>query len=271
MSRYYDKETDQIKGWKITKDVILGIVFLVLFFGSWGSIRAGERGVRLQFGAVTGQVSEGFYFKIPLIQKVVRIDVKVQKDEVEASAASKDLQTVSSKVAVNFNLSPDSVTKIYKDVGVEYKTRLIDPALQESVKAITAKYTAEELVTKREMVREEIKSTLSSKMITYGIMIDQFNIVNFDFSPSFNQAIEAKVTAEQQALAAKNKLEQIKFEAEQRITTATAEAKAITIQAAAIQNQGGAEYVNLKAIEKWNGTLPQYMLGNTTPFINLNK
>lgn len=256
----------KIVGWSVG-----GIVFLVLCFGSWGTVRAGERGVRLQFGAVVGQVSEGFYFKMPLIQKVVRMDTKVQKDEVEASAASKDLQTVSSKVAVNFNLSPDSVAKIYKDVGVEYKIRLIDPALQESVKAATAKYTAEELVTKREVVREEIKNILAEKMFPYGILIDQFNIVNFDFSPSFNEAIEAKVTAEQQALAAKNKLEQIKFEAEQRVTTATAEAKAIQIQAAAITQQGGAEYVNLKAIEKWNGILPQYMLGNTTPFINLNK
>lgn len=250
----------------------LALIVVLLFFSIWGTVNAGERGVRLQFGAVSGQaVSEGFYFKIPFIQKIVKMDVRVQKEQVTASAASKDLQTVSSQVAVNFNLSPESVTKIYKDVGLDYKVRLIDPALQESVKAVTAKYTAEELITKREVVRDEIKNTLAGKMLAYGIIIDQFNIVDFDFSKSFNDAIEAKVTAEQQALAAKNKLEQIKFEAEQRITTANAEAKAIAIQAQAIQTQGGAEYVNLKAIEKWNGALPQYMLGQATPFINLNK
>lgn len=277
MSRYYEIKQEGFekqKVWnyvKIVRDSIIGLVVLIIFFGSLGTVKAGERGVRLRFGAVVATVNEGLYVKFPLIEKVLKMDVKVQKEEVNASAASKDLQTVSSIVAVNFNLSPESVAKIYKDVGVDYKVRLIDPALQESVKAVTAKYTAEELITKREIIRDGIKQVLADKLLPYGIIIDQFNIVDFDFSKSFNDAIEAKVTAEQQALAAKNKLEQIKFEAEQRVTTAKAEAEAIRIQAAAIQNQGGAEYVNLKAIEKWNGTLPQYMLGQTMPFINLNK
>ena len=103
------------------------------------------------------------------------------------------------------------------------------------------------------------------------MVVDEFSIVNFNFSESFNTAIEAKVTAEQNALAAKNKLEQSKYEADQRIATAKGEAEAIKIQAQAIQTQGGAAYINLKAIEKWNGLLPVYMMGNSpVPFINLD-
>lgn len=260
---------------KFEKIIIHVLLFLFVFFpllwNTWGTISAGERGVRLKMGAVTGVVEEGLYFKTPYIEDVKAMDVRVQKDEVEASAASKDLQTVSSKLAVNFNLSPDFVTSVYRNVGKDYKARLIDPAVQESVKAVTAKYTAEELITKREAVRDEIKVTLAGRLSAYGIIIDQVNIVNFDFSESFNAAIEAKVTAEQSALAAKNKLEQVKFEAEQRITTAKGEAEAIKIQAAAIQNQGGAEYVKLKAVEKWTGTLPQFLGGSTPiPFLDVS-
>jgi len=242
-------------------------VVLPLLCCTWGTVGAGERGVRTRFNAVVGTVEEGLYGKVPYIEKVKVMDVKVQKDEVEAGAASKDLQTVSSKFAINYNLSPDYVAQIYKTVGKDYKVRLIDPAVQESVKAVTAKYTAEELITKRELVRDEIKTILSAKMLQYGIIIDQVNITNFDFSQSFNAAIEAKVTAEQSALAAKNKLEQVKFEAEQRVTTAKGEAEAIKIQAQAIQNQGGAEYVKLKWVEKWNGALPVTSLGNSNGII----
>jgi len=256
---------------KFIKIAVISIVSLVLIFGAFGIVKAGDRGVKTRFGAVVGTVDEGLYIKIPFIEQVKKMDIKVQKDEVEANAASKDLQTVSSKLAINYNLSPDYTANIYKTVGIDYKSRLVDPAVQESVKAVTAKYTAEELITKRELVRDEIKALLSAKMLPYGVIISQVNITNFDFSQSFNQAIEAKVTAEQSALAAKNKLEQVKFEAEQRITTAKGEAEAIKIQAQAIQNQGGAEYVNLKWVEKWNGQLPSTTLGSNIPMININK
>lgn len=267
----YKNEDGEPKVGKIIFHTFLLIILLPVIFGSFGTVGAGERGVRTRFNAVTGTVDEGLYTKIPYVEGVKIMDVKVQKDEVEAGAASKDLQTVNSKLAINYNLSPDYVATIYKTVGKDYKTRLVDPAVQESVKAVTAKYTAEELITKREVVRDEIKSLLSAKMLPYGLIISQVNITNFDFSQSFNQAIEAKVTAEQSALAAKNKLEQVKFEAEQRITTAKGEAEAIKIQAAAIQNQGGAEYVNLKWVEKWNGQLPSTVMGEAIPMMNLSK
>jgi regulator of protease activity HflC (stomatin/prohibitin superfamily) len=236
-----------------------------------GTVPAGHRGVQLRFNAVTGRVfGEGLYFRIPFVERVVLVDVRIQKDEVDANAASKDLQTVTAKVALNYHLDPAGVADIYQNVGLEYNRRLIAPALQESVKAVTARFTADELITKRPEVREGIKVALIEKLKQHGILVDEFNIVNFDFSASFNRAIEEKVTAEQEALAAKNKLERVKYEAEQRITQAKGEAEAIRIQAEAIQSQGGQAYVELKRIEKWDGKYPQTFLGDgAVPFFNV--
>ena len=268
----YVNENGDLLVSKIITQVIIGLVVLVVLFGSFRVVGAGERGVVLTLGQVSDSVwSEGLHLKLPLIQSVKILDVKTQVESIDATAASKDLQNVTAKVALNYHLDSGRVNKLWQALGAEYKVRIIDPAIQEAVKAVTAKYTAEELITKRPQVKDDVKLALTERLNKEFIIVDEFSIVNFDFSASFNQAIEAKVTAEQNALASKNKLEQVKYEAEQRITEARGEAEAIRIQAQAIQNQGGAEYVNLKAIEKWNGTLPQYMLGNTTPFINLNK
>lgn len=246
------------------------IALLLLFFLSpFGTIAAGERGVHLRFTAVTGKVfGEGLYFLIPLIESVQTMDVKVQKYEMQSNAASKDLQTVHSVVALNFHIDPDRVANMYQDVGLQFRDRIIDPAMQEAIKASTAKFTAEELITKREMVRDEIKAQLTSRLKGRNILVDEFNIVNFDFSKNFNDAIEAKVTAEQQALAAKNKLEQIKFEADQKIAEARGKAEAMTIESNALRSNP--QILELRALEKWNGTLPQ-VTGGAVPFINLPK
>ncbi|MEO8070282.1 MAG: prohibitin family protein, partial [Acidobacteriota bacterium] len=197
-----------------------GVIALILLFwlSPFGTIAAGERGVHLRFTAVTGRTfGPGLYFRIPLIDSVQPMDIKIQKEEMKADAASKDLQTVHIVVALNYHIDPDKAAKIYQEVGLQYKERIIDPAMQEAVKASTAKFTAEELITKRELVREDVKAQLRSRLLERDLLVDEFNIVNFEFSKNFNDAIEAKVTAEQQALAAKNKLEQIKFEADQKI------------------------------------------------------
>lgn len=249
--------------------VVGAFALLIMLSIAWpfGTIGAGERGVLLRWNAVTNKVyGEGLYVRIPVSDRVIVMDVQVQKEQIEATAASKDLQSVSSIVALNFHISPDKVANIYQDVGVEYKARLIDPALQESVKASTAKYTAEELITKREQVREEIRNHVKDKLASRGIEVDDFNIVNFSFSESFNQAIEAKVTAEQSALAAKNKLEQIKFEAEQQVAEAKGKAEAMRIESDALRSNP--QVLELRAIEKWDGRLPTVTSG-AVPFVNL--
>lgn len=247
--------------------VILAIIAIFIIW-PFGTVGAGERGVLLRWGAVTGQVlNEGLYVRIPVMDSVVIMDVKIQKEEVVATAASKDLQTVNSRVALNYHIDPNKVANIYQDIGINYAARLIDPALQESVKSTTAKYTAEELITKREEVRDAIKSHLIEKLEPRGILIDDFNIVDFQFSAAFDQAIELKVTAEQSALAAKNKLEQIKFEAEQQIAEARGKAEALRIESAALQSSP--QILELRALEKWDGKLPSVMGSNATPFINV--
>jgi regulator of protease activity HflC (stomatin/prohibitin superfamily) len=248
--------------------IVAALVILVVGSASVGTVGAGERGVHLRFGAVTGTVlDEGLYFIAPFISRVAIMDVRIQKEEVRATASSSDLQTVASIVALNFHLEPDRAATVYQDVGTEYNSRLIAPALQESVKAGTAGYTAEELITKRPLVREEIKQLLADKLEPQGILVDDFNIVDFQFSSTFNAAIEAKVMAEQEALTAQNMLERIKFEAEQAVAEAKGKAQAITIEAAALKENP--QVLQLRALETWDGVLPRVVTGDSIPFIQI--
>jgi len=248
--------------------VVIGVIAMSVIFGSFGTIGAGERGILLQFGAVKDKVfDEGLYFKIPFIQSVVKIDVKMQKDEVPASASSKDLQVVTSKIALNYHLDPDSVNTIWQEVGKNYNSRIIAPSIQEAVKSVTAKFTAEELITRREEVKEQIKENLAKRLMENSIIVDEFNIIDFFFSPAFNEAIEAKVTAEQLKLKAERDLERIKIEKEQMIAAAEGKARAIQIEAQALK--ANAKVVELRWIEKWDGKTPTYW-GEASPFFGIN-
>ena len=248
--------------------IIFGICLLLVFSATY-SIPAGHRGILLTFGKPTMEAqTEGLHFKIPFVQSVKKMVVQTQKYETGASAASKDLQIVTANIAVNYHLTPDRVPEIYKDIGITYTDRLIQPAVQEVVKASCAEFTAEELITLRPLVKEKIKVLLKDRLDNRGLIIEDISITNFDFSANFNEAIEAKVTAEQKAMEAKNKLEQVKFEAAQRIAQSEAEAEAIRIQANAITSQGGKEYVQLQAISKWDGVMPKFT-GGAIPFIDL--
>ncbi len=257
-----------IKLGKVFSRIIIGMFVLTFILGAFGTIGAGERGVLLQFGAVQDKIfDEGLYFKIPFIQTVVKIDVKIQKDEIPASASSKDLQVVTSKIALNYHLDPNAVNKVWQEVGKNYNTRIIAPSIQEGVKAVTARFTAEELITRREEVKEQIKSNLTSRLFEHNIMVDEFNIIDFEFSPSFNEAIESKVKAEQLKLKADRDLERIKIEKEQMITAAQGKAEAIRIEAQALMQNP--KVVELRWIEKWDGKVPTYW-GGASPFIGIN-
>lgn len=256
--------------------ISLGIAFIAfLILNPFVVIRAGQRGIVMRWGAVQDKIlSEGIHWVTPISNDVVKLDVKTQKDEVDVSAASKDLQTVSSRVALNYRLDETKVNLLWQRIGKDYKSRIIDPAVQESMKAASAKFTADELITKREQVKSEAKALLKERLSVEYIIVDELSIVNFDFSPEFNKSIEQKVKAEQDALTAKNKLEQIKYEAEQKIATAEAEAKSIRLQSDAANNE---KYVALKALEvqlemakRWNGVLPVNMYGSAPiPFLNI--
>lgn len=245
------------------------LAVLILIFSTMVVVEAGKVGVITRFGAVQRVINPGLQMKTPFMEEVKVVDTRVQKDQVDAEAASRDLQTVKASVALNYRLEPTMVGQLYQAVGLEYKERVIDPAIQESVKASTARFTAEELITKRELVREDVKTHLKNKLEYRGIVVDEFNITNFDFSPSFNAAIEAKVTAQQNALAAQNKLEQIKFEAQQAVESAKGKSEAIRIEAAALRDNP--QIAQLRAIEKWDGKTPIYMGSGPVPFLNLNQ
>ncbi len=254
--------------------LIVGIILLILlFFRPFVQIGAGERGVVLNFGAVQNRVlGEGLHVRIPIVQTVVHVDVKVQKSESEAAAASSDLQDVSSRVVLNYHIIPDKANVVYQTIGVAFKERIIDPAVQEVVKAVTAKYTAEELITKRPAVSDAMKAALTERLLLNNIAVDAFSIVGFSFSKGFMEAIEAKQTAEQLALKAKRDLDRIKIEAQQKVTAAQAEAESLRLQRANISSdliELRRVEANLKAIEKWNGILPQVTGAGAVPFIGV--
>jgi len=255
----------------LIKVVAIVIVVFLFFSGSLVIIGPGQRGVVINFGAVSPTVwGEGLHFKIPIYQRVEKMDVRVQKEQTEAAAASKDLQDTHSTIAVNFNIIPDKAGWVFQNIGRGYNERVIDPVTQEVVKAVTARYTAVELITNREKIRTEIKDLLKSRLLDYHISVVDVSIVNFKFSAQFTQAIENKQTAEQMALKASRDLDRIKIEAQQKIAAAQAEAESLRLQRQNIS----ADLVELRRIEamqeairKWNGVLPQ-VTGGAMPFID---
>lgn len=243
-------------------------VFLFFIMLPFAMVGTGERGLVLHFGAFDGQVvDQGLHWRTPIYTRVVKMNVQVQAVSVEASAASKDLNNVATVMTLNYHVDPANVGPLYQNIGLDYPNKVIAPALQEAIKATTAKYTAEELITKREAVKTDALLVLRERLAKSYIVVDDLSITNFDFSPSFNAAIEAKVTAEQDALASKNKLEQVKYEAQQQIETAKASAESIRIQGDAISKNPA--LVQLKWVEKWDGAMPRYMMGAGTPLINI--
>jgi len=278
----YERDTDRAKeamqeimkkGPLKTLVIIGAVAVFLLFLRPWVQVGAGERGIVMNFGAVQKVVlAEGLHFRIPVMQEVVIMDVKVQKALTDAEASSADLQDVSSRVALNYHVVPDKANIVYQTIGIQFKERIIDPAILEVVKAVTAKYTAEELITKRPAVSEAIRASLMERLAAYNIAVDAFSIINFSFSKSFIEAIEAKQAAEQLALKAKRDLDRIRIEAEQKITAARAEAESLRLQRANISPdliELRKIEANMKAIEKWNGILPQVTGGGAVPLIGL--
>lgn len=256
--------------------IILGAVVVLIFvFKPWVQIGAGERGIVQNFGAVQDKVlSEGIHFKIPVVQTVILMDVKIQKVTTDASSSSSDLQDVDMSVALNYHVIPEAANLVYQQIGLQFKERIIDPAIQEVMKAVSARYTAEELITKRPAVSSEMKEALNARLLESNIAVDAFSIINFSFSQTFTDAIEAKQTAEQNALKAKRDLDRIKVEAEQTIAAATAEAEALRLQKMNISPdliELRKIEANLKAIEKWNGILPEVTGAGAIPFIGVGE
>ena len=268
--------------------LIFALILLISIPLSMVSVDAGHRGVKKRFGKVVGQaLNPGLHFKLPVVETVQEVEVREQKLNLETSASSKDLQTVQSRIVVNFHPEPDRVAELYEKIGLEYETRILDPAVEETVKAITAQYTAEELISKRTEVREKMETMLKARVGGNAIGVTKFNIVNFEFSHSFNEAIEAKQTAEQKALQATNELRRVEVEAQQEIETARGRAESLKLEAQAeadavlmkaeaeakaqemLAKVVNRDVINLRAIEKWDGIMPR-VTGEVVPFLSVD-
>lgn len=257
MSAYQEQQVAERKAaerkmiFRIITGVVLGLVGLILLFGSFTVVDAGERKVILRFGEVSRVLDPGFHLKIPIVESIRRFVVQTQKVEREVAAGSRDLQTVGVTVAVNYNPLPESVGIIYEEIGMDYVGRIVDPAVQDVVKASISQFNAEALLTRRIEVKEDVETRLKERLVRSNINVTDISIVDFQFSAEFDAAIEQKVTAEQLALKAEQDLKRVEFEAQQRIEQSRAEAEAIRIQAQAVTQQGGKDYVELQRIEAW--------------------
>lgn len=259
---------------------VLAVIIVLIAIASLSlkQVPPGHRGVVMYFGAVQeGPLGEGLHPVIPIMTTVYNLNVRVQKMEDDATASSKDLQNVTSKIALNYRLESETADRIFQNVGPEYRRTVIAPAIQESLKAATAKFTAEELITKRAAVKDAVQDDIRGRLEPYGIQVTDLSIVDFQFSPEFNTAIESKQVAEQAALRAENDLKRIKTEAFQvreaaqgkadaQVTLAKAEAEAQRL----LRQTLTGEIIELRAIEKWDGTLPQFTGGAGVPFINVS-
>ena len=260
---------------KLIAGGIPGAAAIVLLASSFTIVPAGHTGVILTLGKVSNSVyTEGFHLRIPFVQQVESLSNKIQVYETPASAVSKDLQTVSSKIAVNYRLVSDKSAEMYQNVGTDYQTVLITPVVQECMKSATAKYTAEQLITERAAVGDEVKSALDSKLNSYGIYIEKFNIVNFDFSAEFNTAIEAKQVAEQNLLKTETEQKQAitiaEAQAKQKVIEAEANANAILAEAEAqaeanrlLEESLSDKVIAYEQIDKWDGVMPKVVGGES--------
>ena len=236
---------------KIVLFSILGLFLLVTMVASFQTIRSGEVGLRVRFGKIIdSNLSEGFNLKIPYIEKIVKVNIKVQKVEIDTMAASKDLQDIDTVIAVNYRVEGDSASSLYRTVGNNYEDVILQPAIQESVKSVISKYTAEEVVTSRTEVSEKSLEELQAKVLKYGIKIESFNIINLTFSQEYSNAIEEKQVAEQ-------KLSTAKLEAEAKIVSAEATKKANDLMKQSLTDN----LIAKQFIEKWDGKLPSTYAG----------
>lgn len=264
---------------KIVKWVLLAIllIFIIItFFNSFKTIPTGFVGVKTRFGQVQDtMLNEGLNLKVPFIEKIVLMDCRTQKTEYTMEASSKDLQKISNfKIAINYNITNDTANKLYRSVGVDYKSIIVEPAIQEAMKATVANYTAEELITKRNEVSEFALDKLSPKLQENGITLTSLNILDLSFSEEFDTAVEQKQIVEQETQKAQYELEKAKVENQKKIENAQADAEVMAAQNSQITDN----YLRLKEIEnqkamieKWNGQLPTTMTGSDVSSIfNVN-
>lgn len=272
MQLYYKKEVNYSTYYLPTKPgwfLITVVLSVILFFTfCFRTVEAGQVGIVTRFGEVNRMAASGIALKLPWpVENLYKMDIRVQKEEQDSAAASSDLQDVNAKLALNYALDGGTALKVYKEIGVQYKERVIIPAMQESFKAASANYTASELITKRTEIKGKAYDVIKSRLEKYGIRVVDLNIVNFSFSPEFNKAIEAKQVAAQQAEQAKYLIEKAKNEAQASVELARGQSEANRLQ----RENLTPELLERIAIDRWDGKLPTYLGGGSVFNIPLVK
>jgi len=275
------EEDPQIRAIKLGAMVAVAVFAFIIVITSIVNVPAGNRGI--MFNSLGGGVSpvalgEGYQFQMPFVQKIYIMDVRTQKTEYPASAASKDLQVVNSQVAVSYHVIPSEAPKLYQTIGGDFSDKMIAPAIQEQFKASTAKFNAEDLIQQREIVKTEVSLKLQELLGKYGIKVDEVSVMDFEFSPEFEKAIEQKVTAQQDKLTAVNILQIKQVQALQKIAEAEGIANSTVLQAQAqaealrLQRvQVNDQMIALRTVDKWDGKLPVFMMGNgQNPLMMIN-
>ena len=252
---------------------VAGGIFLLLLafiFRPFTIVNAGERGVVMKFGKVQERVlDEGLHPMIPIVTSIKKLSVRVHQNSFKSDAASKDLQKITTELAINWHIDPTRVNKVFQQVGDRQQIiiGIITPAVSEVLKAATAKKTAEEIITKRTELKEEMDKHLKTRLLAYGVIVDDVSLVNFSFSPEFSKAIESKQIAEQEAKQAEFIAKKATQEAQADINRAKGQAEAQKLQRQTLT----AELLQKQAIEKWDGRFPMVMGGNgAMPLININ-
>lgn len=247
--------------------VLLLIVFIILC-NPIAIVGVGERGVKVTLGKVSPQsYTEGIHLITPFISKIKNMDVKTQKTYIETDLYTKDIQQAKISYVINYNLQPQNAHNMYREVGPGYVDNILMPVVEGTIKDVIGRWNAQDLVANREAATIDILAKLQKQLEPRYINVTGFQITDINYSGVFEKAIESKVTAEQEALKAKNRTVQIQEEAKQKIISAEAEAKSMAIRANALtQNKALVEY---EAVQKWDGKMPEYMMGNALPFINI--
>lgn len=250
--------------------IFLCLIVLMAMGNPIAIVGVGERGVKVTLGKTSPEsFTEGVHFVTPFISKMHKMDVKTQKSNVATIVFTKDIQQARLEYIVNYNLQPDSVHKMFREVGTDYVSKIVTPVVEGTVKNVVGEWNASDLISNRSKATTTILSQLKEQLSDNYINVTDFQITNIDYSDSFEKAIEAKVTAEQEALQAKNQTVKVQEEAKQKILTAEAEAKSIQLKAQALANNR--QLVELEYAKKWDGKLPQYVLGNSIPLINMGQ
>jgi regulator of protease activity HflC (stomatin/prohibitin superfamily) len=249
------------------------LVVATIAFESFTIVPAGHMGVQVTMGTVNPTALEAGFHMVNPVSYVYNVNVQLQRAELQQqSAGTKDMQQVHTDLVVNYRLTPTMVATIYKEYGLNVAEKVLGPAIGEAFKSVTGQYTSEELIVKREEVSGKILERLASKVTPFDITVSNISLVNFGFSKGYQDSIDAKMVATQNTQRAEQELRKAEIDAKTRVAQAEGEAKAIAIQAQAIQSNGGAQYVQLQWIEKWDGKMPNTVVnGNSGMMLNMGK